>query len=169
MKTIIKTPRLIIRQFTAADRAVFLEIEGDARLTQYIKKRSVEESEKLFDSILEAYNSKNGLGRWGAFDKNSGEFVGVCLLAPSIYDPSCTELGYRLHLKFWGQGLASEMAKALVDLGLITLQLKEIAAVIHPENKASEKVLLKAGFQPQGEVFWYEEWLPFYKMTSSGK
>lgn len=131
--------------------------------------RSPEESEKLFSSLLKAYEQEKELGRWGAFDKKTGEFVGLCLLAPSLYDPRFVELGYRLHLKFWGKGLASEMAKALVDYGLNSLQLKEIAAVIDPRNTASERVLLKTGFLPQGEVFWYNEWLPFFKVVRSGK
>src|SRR5690606_9715658 len=117
----------------------------------------------LIVAIRSAYRTDPRLDRWGALEKDSAEFVGVWLLAPSLYDPGYIELGYRLHLKFWGQGLASEIAKALVHHGLNVLKLKEIAAVVHPENIASRKVLTKAGFQAQGEVFWYNEYLPFYK------
>ena len=165
MKPILETSRLSIRQFTPEDKPIFMEIEADERLTKYISRRSQEESEKLFHSILHGYDQDEKLGRWGAFDIKTGEFVGICLLAPSHYDPSFVELGYRLHLKFWGQGLASEMARALVNYGLKTLRLKEIVAVVDPLNTASDRVLLKAGLQPQGQVFWYNEWLPFYKVV----
>lgn len=164
MRQVLETPRLCIRQFTEEDKSIFLDIEQDERLTQYINKRSLEESENLFDSILKAYKKEKSLGRWGVFSNESGEFVGICLLTPSTYDPGYIELGYRLHFKYWGQGLASEIAKALVNYGLNQLQLKEIVAVTDPENIASKKVLLKSGFQLHGEVFWYNEWLPFYKV-----
>lgn len=165
MDFLIETPRLYLRRFIPEDESIFLEIEADERLTKYIHKRSAEESRALFSYILESYTREDGLGRWGLFDPVTDDFIGVGLLAPSLYDPSYIELGYRLHQQYWGRGLASEMAKALVRYGLHTLQLKEIVAVIDPENKASEKVLLNSGFTRYGEVFWYDEMLPFFKVT----
>ena len=54
-------------------------------------------------------------------------------------------MGYRLHKKFWGKGYATELAKALIDWEFKHLSIDKIVAVIHPENKASQHVLEKAG------------------------
>ncbi|WP_295720992.1 GNAT family N-acetyltransferase [Mucilaginibacter sp.] len=167
MNIIIQTPRLLIREFTAADEDLSLLMDEDERLTQYVKKRTPAESKQVFKDTLKDYKNKTGLGRWGIFNVGDNEFIGVCMLKPSESDGDKIELGYRLHLKYWGQGIATELAKALINYGLNKVGLLEICAVTHPNNAASQKVLLKAGFERWGEAFWYGEDLPFFRVRKA--
>jgi len=57
------------------------------------------------------------------------------------------ELGYRLCLKFWGDGYAKEAATAILSYGLGDLRLARIMAFALPQNRASLRVLEKLGFQ----------------------
>ena len=164
MNIIAQTSRLLIREFILDDEALLLELDADARLTRYVKKRTEQESKKVFKDTLRDYKNFSGLGRWGIFNMTDNDFIGVCILNYSEYDSRSIELGYRLHLKYWGAGIATELAKALVFYGLNEIGLKEICAVTHPENAASQKVLAKAGFQPHGRAFWYGEDLPLFKV-----
>ena len=60
------------------------------------------------------------------------------------------EIGYELDDTNWGQGYASEALQAILAYGFEKLQLIRIAAVVYVENKASQKLLNKAGFQEEG-------------------
>jgi RimJ/RimL family protein N-acetyltransferase len=55
------------------------------------------------------------------------------------------EEGFWLAHAYWGNGLATEAAQAVMDYGFGTLGLQRIVAVVHPENRASLRVLQKLG------------------------
>jgi ribosomal-protein-alanine N-acetyltransferase len=167
MNIIAQTPRLVIREFTPADEKLSLIMDEDERLTQYVKKRSPAEAKQVFKDTLKDYKNKTGMGRWAIFNKADNDFIGVCMLKPSESDGDKIELGYRLHFKYWGQGIATELTKALIAYGFNKIGLSEICAVTHPQNAASQKVLLKAGFERRGEAFWYGEDLPFFRVTKA--
>lgn len=165
MNIITQTPRLLIREFTPGDEELSMIMDADERLAQYVKKRSPQESKQVFKDTLKEYKNGTGLGRWGIFNIADNDFIGVCALKPSDYDRTHIELGYRLHLKYWGQGIATELAEALISYGLNQMGLKEVCAVTHPQNAASQRVLVKAGFTYEGTVFWYGEDVPFFRVT----
>lgn len=60
-------------------------------------------------------------------------------------DSSCGMLGYWLGADFWGEGYATEAAKAVVDFAFDRLDLREVNASVLPENERSVRVLEKAG------------------------
>jgi ribosomal-protein-alanine N-acetyltransferase len=165
MNIIAQTSRLLVREFTPEDETLLLALDEDERLTRYVKKRTPQESKQVFKDTLKEYKIQSGLGRWGIFNIADNDFIGVCLLNYSESDKNSIELGYRLHLKYWGSGIATEVAKALVFYGLNEIGLKEICAVTHPDNAASQRVLSKAGFEPHGRAFWYGEDLPLFKVV----
>ena len=55
------------------------------------------------------------------------------------------EVGYAFYSAFWGRGLATEVAKACLELGRRELGLTTIVAVTSPDNQASRHVLEKVG------------------------
>ncbi|MEJ7588576.1 MAG: GNAT family N-acetyltransferase [Ferruginibacter sp.] len=65
--------------------------------------------------------------------------------------------------------MTTELANAIVTYGFDQLGLKEINAVTHAENLASQRVLYKIGFHDKGEVFWYNETLPLFKINYGEK
>ena len=59
-------------------------------------------------------------------------------------------VAYRLARSAWGQGIATEAAAALVAHALGPLGLPRVVAVTYPENRASQRVLDKLGFERRG-------------------
>ncbi len=82
------------------------------------------------------------------FNKNIRKFAGK----DNQEFSSDLELGYRLHKKFWGKGYASELAGELCAWAFKKFSINRIVAVTELLNIASQKVLLKNGFEYVGKV-----------------
>ncbi|HEY8783596.1 MAG TPA: GNAT family N-acetyltransferase [Mucilaginibacter sp.] len=166
MNIIVQTPRLIVREFIPEEETLLVDLYKDERVTQYVNKRSEEETRKQFAEALTQYENETGLGRWGVFNPADNDFIGICILKPADSDPSRIELGYVLTPKYWGQGLATELSKALIFYGFADKALTEIYACTYPKNTASQNVLLKAGFAKHGNIFWHGADLMFFRLKN---
>ena len=83
---------------------------------------------------------------WATIYKETGEFIGRCGLTPmDIEGHEEIEVGYMLAKEYWGQGLATEAAKAILEYGSNQVGLSRLICVINPENQASSRVALKIG------------------------
>lgn len=80
-----------------------------------------------------------------------GVHVGCCGIFPKedVYRMNA-EIGYWLGEEYWGKGIATEAAKLISTYGFETLGMKRIYASVFSPNKASAKVLEKAGFTYEG-------------------
>jgi RimJ/RimL family protein N-acetyltransferase len=74
--------------------------------------------------------------------------IGVCGIA--MGESPAPELGYWLGLSYWGQGFATEAARAVIDYAFADLKLESIQAGARVTNPASRRVLEKCGFQWTG-------------------
>lgn len=165
MNVILQTPRLIVREFAPADEDLFIELYRDDDVTRYVSKQTEEQRRKKFVESVKEYKNGLGMARWGVFNPGDDDFIGVAMLKPADSDPTRIELGYVLAKKYWGVGMATELANALVKYGFEQKGLTEICACTNPENIASQNVLLKAGMFRDGNVFWHESDLPFFRIT----
>jgi len=59
----------------------------------------------------------------------------------------CVEIGWRLARPWWGQGLATEGARAALAYGFERLGLPEIVSFTVPGNVRSRRVMEKLGFR----------------------
>ena len=82
-----------------------------------------------------------------------------------LEDSGYVEIGYRFVPKAWGRGVATEAATRVLDYGFRTLEPDPIVAVIHPDNRASHRVLEKIGLVRVGTGFHYGQTLPFYRLS----
>ena len=57
------------------------------------------------------------------------------------------EIGYELLPAFQKQGFMHQALKLVTEYGFNKLKLKLIEAVIHPDNLASQNLVLKSGFK----------------------
>lgn len=97
-----------------------------------------------------AHWQAHGFGLWIFRDKASGAFAGRAGLRHiEIGGADQVEVAYALMPAFWGRGLATEIAGTLVRLGFERLGLGELIAFTWTINKASERVMQKAGFTYQ--------------------
>jgi RimJ/RimL family protein N-acetyltransferase len=62
------------------------------------------------------------------------------------------EIAYGISPAYWGQGLATEVARLLLVFGFDTLALHRIAGTCDPRNVASARVLAKVGMRYEGRM-----------------
>ncbi|WP_079909580.1 GNAT family N-acetyltransferase [Paenibacillus sp. 32352] len=62
------------------------------------------------------------------------------------------EIAYIVHPDYWGKGIATEVAKLLVDFGFKEFQLHRIYATCDPRNIGSARVLTKLGMTQEGRL-----------------
>ena len=148
-----ETPRLILRELLPTDDAGMFALDSDTEVQRYVGNKAqvhIDESRAVIAFIRQQYID-NGIGRWAVIEKSTNEFLGWCGLK-RIKDPMnnhCNfyELGYRFQQKYWGQGFATEAARATIEYGFNTLHLEHIYAITDTENTASGHVLKKIGFR----------------------
>lgn len=85
------------------------------------------------------------------FDVAEGEkFAGVISLHTINTHNHCAEIGYWMHPEMRGQGIATTAAKLITNLGITSIGFRRIEGVVDVENIASQKLLLKAGYEREG-------------------
>ncbi len=145
MKTILQTPRLLLRELSVDDAEDFYELNQNPNVVKYTGDAPFE-SVSAAEDFLKNYNDykRNGYGRWAVIEKDSGEFLGWCGLK---FDGKETDIGFRFFEKHWNKGYATESAKACLEYGFTELNLNEIVGRAMKENIGSVKVLEKIGMK----------------------
>ena len=101
---------------------------------------------------LRLYDER-GFGLWLLTLRDTGEFVGECGLVPQdVEGISEIEVGYQLHQRFWGRGLATEAAAACRDFARDVVGLDRVVALIDPRNVASQHVAANIGLVHERDV-----------------
>ncbi|MGT2715007.1 GNAT family N-acetyltransferase [Streptococcus respiraculi] len=140
-----ETDRLLLRPFSYEDRKDLHRILSNHQNTTYIipSRVAIEETTNLLVHTF----MQHPLGVWAIEDRITGQMIG-CIRFESIDEREReAEIGYFLHQDFWGQGLMTEALKTLVYLGFNYVGFKKLCIVTHLENRGSQRVAEKAGFQ----------------------
>jgi RimJ/RimL family protein N-acetyltransferase len=77
------------------------------------------------------------------------------------------ELGWVIVPERWGQGLATEVARASLGVVFGPLALEEVIAYTQPDNFASRRVMEKSGFWFEREIRLEGERFVFYRQSAS--
>jgi RimJ/RimL family protein N-acetyltransferase len=90
---------------------------------------------------------RHGFGLWLLRDCGSGELVGRGgLQFTDAIGGFAVEAAWAITPARWGQGLATELARASVEVAFGPLDVQELIAIALPDNHASRRVMEKAGF-----------------------
>lgn len=144
----VSTARLTLRPFTLDDAPSLFRIMNEPNIMQYFPNpgpRPLERVEKTIQFQLDHWR-EYGLGWWAVVPHGHNDIVGWNGLQ-FLDETNETEVGYLLSREFWGKGYATEGALAGLEFGFHQLGKKEIIGLTHPENTASQNVLLKCGMK----------------------
>ncbi len=150
----LTTDRFRLRLAGEDDAALFFELDADPAVMTYINGGTPSTSAETVAAAKRvgevARLSGNRFGVWFAFHRESGEYVGWVLLRPDKAFPEkweVLEVGYRLKKKWWGQGVASELGRRMVNYAFREQGAREVFAIALKTNLASQAVMRKLGLR----------------------
>jgi RimJ/RimL family protein N-acetyltransferase len=143
---VLETERLMLRRPTLADVRAIARLANDRRIAEntrrlphpYLQEHAVafvramadEPRETVF--LIEHNHTPIGV-------------VGVDWRAPDA-----PELGYWLGVEYWGQGFATEAARAVIDFTFEEFEFEHLISGARVANPSSRNILEKCGFQWSG-------------------
>jgi len=144
----LDTPRLLLRPWREADLPAFAEMNSDPRVMEFMPKvLTREESDAMVRRNAE-HVATHGFGKWAVEIKAGAPFIGfVGLTVPAFearFTP-CVEIGWRLAAEHWGNGYATEAARAVLDFALDRAGLEEVVSFTVPANLRSLRVMERVG------------------------
>lgn len=145
---VLETGRLIFRRLNMDDLEDLFALYHSPDVRKYYSEGvpSYEETKQELEWMINTFYAKYGFGMWATIHKATGKFIGRCGMTPmDIEGHEEIEVGYMLAKEYWGQGLATEAAQAILQYGLEQVGLSRLICVINPGNRASSKVAMKIG------------------------
>lgn len=141
----LETPRLWLRGFTLDDLDDYAAMTGDSETMRFVGNgvHTRENAERSLEFILDHWE-RLGYGLWAAEEKATGRLVGRIGLIEPLGWPGL-EVGWIVSRARWGEGFATEAARASLDWGFATLPRDRILSLILPDNGASIRVAEKLG------------------------
>ncbi len=172
---IVETPRLRLRRFTLADTDALAEILGHPEVMRFSTGGPLTREQVgtlLRERVLAAY-ARDGFGLWAVESKaEGGRLLGYCgLLVWEIDGRREIEIGYRLAHSAWGQGFATEAARATRDDAIRRLGFRRLISLIEPPNVASIRVAQKNGMRLERQIVKWDRPINVYafEMPASGR
>lgn len=102
--------------------------------------------DKIRTALARAAETPRAQWSWGIV--TADELIGVIALRRRT--PTMGTISYILREDSWGHGYATHAAHHVVTVAFTTAGLNRLEAMHHPDNPASGRVLVKAGFTRVG-------------------
>jgi ribosomal-protein-alanine N-acetyltransferase len=188
--TVIETERLVLRHLTMDDVDALAEIYRDPDVRRYFPEGPLdaEETRDEVAWVIDVYYGRFGFGLWATILKDTGALIGRCGLLPWTAVPELgggltiqhvashlpepdgswleVELAYLLHKPYWGRGLGTEAARAIVGYAFDQLHLERLICLFEPENVASRRVAEKVGMTFERTATIEGDVGPLYSMSA---
>jgi len=134
----LRTERLLLREWLPEDREPFAALNADPVVMEHFPAPLTrEQSDALADRIATHF-AVHGYGLWAV--ESQGRFAGFTGLAwTDVTGERALEVGWRLARWAWGCGLATEAARAALDVGL--RQAPEVVSFTAVTNERSQRVM----------------------------
>jgi ribosomal-protein-alanine N-acetyltransferase len=151
------TKRLLTKKLAIHDLDKLILLDTNPQVMATLNGvRTQDQTEKGMHFNLKHWE-ENGFGAWMVYSKTTNEWVGRCALRHVLVDGhEEIEIAYALLPKFWNLGFATEMVKACVEVAFEVLKLNNVVCFTLTTNKASQRVMEKAGFHYEHNILHFD-------------
>ncbi len=143
----IETERLILRTWMPSDAPALHAIRSDADVGRYLAGTPTPSIDDVTQWIQRQMDEqeREGFSLWPVIRKDDGRLIGRAGLhrMPEGY----VEAGWIFARDVWGNGYATEAARASIDYGFNVVRLSHIYALINPDNAPSIAVAYRVGMR----------------------
>jgi RimJ/RimL family protein N-acetyltransferase len=152
----LTTERLLLRGWLEADRQPFHALNADPRVMEFYPATLTAEQTDAMIIRIQNHIERHAFGLYAVELRESGAFIGYVGLNTPSFDEHfmpAVEIGWRIAFDFWGRGLATEGARAVVQYAFQTLKLPGLVSFAVPANQRSRRVMDKLGMihDPAGD------------------
>jgi RimJ/RimL family protein N-acetyltransferase len=142
----IESARLILRRMRPEDVVPLSAVLSDPHTMRFYPAPYDRQGVETWVARSMARDAETGLALWSSVLKETGEVVGDCgFILQDIDGEKELEIGYHTRKDLWGQGLATEAARACRDYAFDRLGRSRVISLIRPENTPSQRVAIKNG------------------------
>ncbi|WP_298963879.1 GNAT family N-acetyltransferase [uncultured Roseibium sp.] len=163
---ILVTRRLKLTPFLETDYELLKDLHSDPEVNRYHSPGLAPMADAEIRRRLKSYvedHQRTGISKW-KLETIDGDFIGRAGF--SWQDkPDGYELGYSLKRAYWGQGYASEIARALVAWFFSHRTEDQMFAYAASEHEISFAVMEKAGLRPWMDMIKHGVSCRFYRIT----
>jgi aminoglycoside 6'-N-acetyltransferase I len=141
---LLETERLFLRQWVPDDWVRFRPLGTDPRVLEFLATEpwSDERIRRFIERGIEVSRTRGWI-LWPVIHKDDGVLVGFCGFSDEF--PPDVEIGWRFLPEYWGRGLATEAATAVLNYGFETFGFPRVISVPHHANRRSIRVIEKLG------------------------
>jgi ribosomal-protein-alanine N-acetyltransferase len=142
----LETERLMLREWLLDDLNDMCVMTSDAEVMRYITNGKTRDREQTKASIERQMKQAADLGycMWAVDEKSTGRLIGINGIQP-LEKAGEVEIGWWLVRDKWGQGFATEGARAGMTFAFEELNLPRLVAIADPDNVASTNIMVKLG------------------------
>ena len=145
-RCVLETERLLLRRPTLADVKAITHLANDRRIAENTRRLPYP---YLQDHAVDFVRGIADQQRETAFLIES-DYIPIGMVGVDWHQPERPELGYWLGVEYWGQGFATEAARAAIDFTFEEFDIEVMKSAARVANPASRNVLEKCGFQWSG-------------------
>lgn len=151
---LIETKRLKLRKLTLDDAEDMHLYGSNKEVTKHVfwdTHQSLSDTEAFIQYALDQYKNKQ-IAPWGIEHKQDKKLIGTIDFVRWLPEHRIAEIGYVIAPDYWGRGIATEAANAVIEFGFTKMNLIRIEAKCFKENIASARVMEKAGMTLEGII-----------------
>jgi RimJ/RimL family protein N-acetyltransferase len=149
----IKTGRLELRPFQENDLDALADLMANADFMRFSLSPLSREKTAEFLEKMQTRDRAGEPSQFAVLSHATEKLIGFCgFFLQRVDGIERIEIAYRFHPDYWGQGIATEAARAVRDHAFQVLKLNQVISLIHPDNIASGRVAEKNGMTVEKET-----------------
>ncbi len=146
----VRTGRLLMRRWRAADREPFAALNGDPETLKFFPATLDRAASDAFVDRIEKLFEQQGFGLWALEVTGTGEFIGYTglnSLPDDVPGGGGMEIGWRLVRNAWHHGYATEAARAALAVAFDGAGLADVWSMTAVLNEPSQAVMRRIGMR----------------------
>ncbi len=152
---ILETERLFLRKFALQDVDALAAVVGDPVTMEFYPAPLDRQGTADWISRNVQRYQRDGHGLWAMVLRDSGALIGDCgCVVQEVESKNEIEVGYHVRRDLWGNGYATEAARACMEYAFTKLGATRVISMIRPENRSSRRVAEKNGMVREKTIFW---------------
>jgi [ribosomal protein S5]-alanine N-acetyltransferase len=155
MAELLRTHRLLVRDWSVADAEAALKLYGHDTVMRWLHEPNRIPNADAMYGVLHRWLTEQremspGTGRWALVLLDGGMLVGGISLLPMPVPEADVEIEYQLAPEYWGRGYITEAARALARRAFAH-SLVELFALVDPDNVRAAATARRIGMEWVGE------------------